>query len=188
MISMEEVASKVKECQKCALHETRTNAVPGAGGVSKGVMFIGEAPGYWEDQKGIPFVGRAGKILDELLEDVGLSRDDVFITNILKCRPPKNRDPEKEEIKKCTHYLDRQIEVMQPKVLVALGRFSMDFLFEKYGLPKARISEVHGKAFSVQTLNGQIKLLALYHPAVATYNPNYKKTLLEDFKKLKELI
>lgn len=185
---LEEIAEKIKHCTRCKLHETRTNPVPGDGGVDSRVLFIGEAPGYWEDQKGKPFVGAAGRILDELLESIGLTRGQVFITNVVKCRPPGNRDPLPEEIKACRPFLEKQIEILKPRIIVTLGRFAMEYIFKKYGLPEAKISQVHGKDFEVQTLNGKIKILALYHPAVATHNPNYKQVLFEDFKKLGELM
>ncbi|MCD6414297.1 MAG: uracil-DNA glycosylase [Candidatus Diapherotrites archaeon] len=185
---LEGIAEKIKQCTRCKLHETRTNPVPGAGSLNSRVVFIGEAPGYWEDQKGEPFVGAAGRILDELLGSIGLNRGDVFITNVVKCRPPGNRDPLPEEIKACKPFLEKQIEAIKPRVIVTLGRFAMEYIFKKYGLPEAKISQVHGKDFKIQTLNGEIKILALYHPAFATHNPNYKEVLLEDFKKLGELI
>lgn len=184
---LEKIAEKIKQCTRCKLHETRTNPVSGEGGLESRVLFIGEAPGYWEDQKGRPFVGAAGRILDELLGSIGLTREQVFITNVVKCRPPGNRDPFPEEIKACKQFLERQIEIIKPSVIVTLGRFAMEYIFKKYGLPEAKISQVHGKSFKVQTLNGEVRILALYHPAVATHNPNYKQVLFEDFKKLKEL-
>ena len=182
---MEKLESDVRACKKCSLCETRTNAVPGDGNPNADILFIGEGPGYWEDQKGIPFVGRAGKILDELLESIGLERSDVYIANILKCRPPDNRDPIPKEIELCTPYLDRQIKIINPKVIATLGRFSTEYIFEKFGLEKKRISEVHGEVFNVSTITGKIAIVPLFHPAVATYNPRKKGLLLKDFQLLK---
>ncbi|MCD4740175.1 uracil-DNA glycosylase [archaeon] len=182
------MAEKINQCTKCKLHETKNNAVPGDGGKDSGLLFIGEAPGYWEDQKGVPFVVAAGKILDELLDSINLERSQVFITNVVKCRPPNNRDPLPEEMNACRPSLERQIEVIQPKVIVTLGRFAMDYVFKKYGLPDAKIGEVHGKDFEINTLNGRMRILALYHPAVVTHNPSYRPVLLDDFKRLGELI
>jgi len=180
-MNLEELSQQVKDCKKCHLHEQRANAVPGEGNKNADILFIGEAPGYNEDQQGVPFVGRAGKILDELLESVNLKREDIFITNIVKCRPPENRDPWPEEISTCTPFLEQQILLIQPKVLVPLGRFATKYLFKKYGLPEETISTVHGQKFEVGTLAGKVTIIPMYHPAVATYDPNKKPMLLNDF-------
>ncbi len=151
-------------------------------------MFIGEAPGAQEDKTGHPFCGAAGKILNDLLESIGIRREDVYICNLLKCRPPGNRDPKPEEIKACTPYLNRQIVLIAPEIICPLGRYAMHFLMEKFGL-KAKIqpiSKIHGQIFVVKTLFHKIKILPLYHPAVATYNPNMKSILEKDFQLLKE--
>ncbi|MCD6399038.1 MAG: uracil-DNA glycosylase [Candidatus Aenigmarchaeota archaeon] len=183
---MSDLIEEIKNCKRCGLWESRTNVVPGEGSINAEIMFIGEGPGYWEDQKGRPFVGRAGKVLDELLEFIGLKREEIFIANILKCRPPKNRNPEKEEIKACTPYLEAQISIINPKIIAPLGKFAMEFIFEKFGLGERKISEVHGKVFEINTINGKIKIIPLYHPAVAVYNSNKIDLLKEDFKKLIE--
>lgn len=183
---IKKLEEEVENCEKCGLYKTRNNPVPGEGSLGAKIMFIGEGPGYWEDQKGRPFVGRAGKVLDELLEHIGLERKDVYIANILKCRPPKNRDPKPEEIKKCTPYLERQISIISPKIIAPLGRFAMEFIFDKFGLPEKKISQVHGEVFEVSIIAGKIKIIPLYHPAVATYNPNRKGELKKDFEKLSE--
>lgn len=136
----------------------------GSGSYDAKVMFVGgEAPGYWEDQKGLPFVGRAGKVLDELLEEIGLSRDEIYITNIVKCRPPENRDPTEEEIKACSPYLDRQIDIIRPKVIVPLGRHSMRYILEKFGFEVEPISKIHGKTFEASTLFGKFVIMPMYH-------------------------
>ena len=183
---LNKILEEVKTCAKCELSKTRTNAVPGAGSYTTKIMFIGEAPGFNEDQQGLPFVGRAGKILDELLESIGMARGEVFITNILKCRPPQNRNPQKGEIDACRNYLDRQVALIDPEVIAPLGSFAMTYIFEKYNLGVAKISEVRGKEFEVSTLTGKKKIIPLYHPAVATYNINRLGELKEDFKVLEK--
>jgi len=185
---MKKLEEKIRNCQKCPLGRLRTNAVPGSGSYEAKVMFVGEAPGYWEDQKGLPFVGRAGKVLDELLAEIGLTRDEVYITNIVKCRPPDNRDPTEEEIRACSPYLDRQIDIIRPKVIVPLGRHSMKYILEKFGFEVEPISRIHGKTFEAHTLFGRIIIMPSYHPAVALYRPPLREELRKDFQKLKALI
>ncbi|ASJ06099.1 type-4 uracil-DNA glycosylase [Thermococcus pacificus] len=185
---MRKLEEKIRNCQKCPLGQLRTNAVPGAGSYDAKVMFVGEAPGYWEDQKGLPFVGRAGKVLDELLEMIGLRREEVYITNIVKCRPPENRDPTEEEIRTCSPYLDRQIDIIRPKVIVPLGRHSMGYILRKFGFEPEPISKIHGKTFEAHTLFGKIIVMPSYHPAAALYRPQIREELRKDFMKLKELI
>jgi DNA polymerase len=150
--AIEKLTKEIKNCKKCSLWKTRRNAVIGEGPLNSNIMFIGEAPGYNEDLQGKPFVGKAGKVFDELLESVTLQRKEVYIANILKCRPPNNRDPLLNEIKNCKNYLDRQISIIQPKVIVPLGNFASFYIFEKYNLKKEKISKVHGKSFSVRTI------------------------------------
>lgn len=179
---------KIKKCQKCSLGKLRTNAVPGSGSYNSKIMFVGEAPGYWEDQKGLPFVGRAGRILDEMLEGIGLKRDEVYITNIVKCRPPENRDPYEEEIKACSPYLDLQIDLIRPKVIIPLGRHSMKYILEKFGFNVEPISRIHGKIFEARTLFGKVYTMPMYHPAVVLYRPQLREEVQEDFKKLKKFL
>ncbi len=169
----------VQQCNKCILHKTRINPVPGAGNTNADIMFIGEGPGKKEDETGVPFVGAAGKFLDELLDTINLSRADVYIANVVKCRPPNNRDPKPEEIEACLPYLKQQIILIQPKIIVTLGRFSMNLF-----LPHSKITLVHGKP---QKLNN-LFILPLYHPAVALYNSNMKETLKQDFSILKSFL
>jgi DNA polymerase len=185
---MERIEQSIKACKRCELWKTRTNPVVGAGLLSARILFVGEAPGYYEDLKGEPFVGKAGKILDELLDSIGLQRNDVYIANVLKCRPPGNRNPATEEIRACTPYLDAQLEIIQPEIIATLGNFSLSYIFDKFGLhsKKDKISEIHGKVFTVSTIAGIKRIIPLYHPAVATYNPNMKGALIEDFKVLKK--
>lgn len=182
---MKKLKDGVVACRKCALCKTRTMPVIGQGSHEAKIMFIGEAPGANEDRTGIPFCGRAGNILDELLASVGIKREDVYIANILKCRPPNNNNPRSEEIKACTPYLERQIEIIKPKVVCTLGNFSTAFIMEKFGLKDKieGISRIHGKVFSVDSL----KIIPFYHPAVATYNINMKDTLKKDFKILRNI-
>jgi len=164
--------------------------VVGEGSLSARLIFIGEAPGYSEDQQGRPFVGKAGKVLDELLASIGLHRSEVYIANVLKCRPPGNRDPLPAEIEACTLYLDAQLDLIQPQVIATLGNFSLTYIFEKFGLhaKKDKISKIHGKVCTVSSITGVTMIVPLYHPAVATYNPGMKQILLEDFQLLRELL
>ncbi len=181
---MESIEKEIKKCKRCELWKTRTNPVVGEGTLSARLLFVGEAPGYYEDLEGRPFVGKAGKVLDELLESAGLQRNEVYIANVLKCRPPDNRNPATDEIRACTSYLDAQLEIIKPEVIATLGNFSLSYIFDKFGLKKDKISKMHGKEFNVSTIPGIKKIIPLYHPAVVTYNPKMKEVLVEDFKAL----
>ncbi len=185
-----EIKKQVIACHKCPLNKTRTLPVIGQGSHSAEIMFIGEAPGRNEDLKGRPFCGRAGNILEELLTSIGLKREDVYICNILKCRPPGNRDPLPAEIKACVPYLDKQIELINPAIICCLGNFATRYILEKFGLKDEiqGISRIHGKVMSANTLFGKKKIIPLYHPAVATYNINMKGVLLEDFRIIKKAL
>jgi len=176
---LDSVAAEISHCTLCLLHRGRTKAVPGAGPADADIMFIGEAPGFHEDQQGLPFVGAAGSFLDELLDGIHVKRDEVFITNVIKCRPPGNRDPLPEEVEACKPYLDRQIELIQPKIVVTLGRFSMARAF-----PKARISRIHGQP---RKISGVI-YYPMYHPAAALHQPSLRRTVEEDMRRIPELI
>ncbi|MGB9777837.1 MAG: type-4 uracil-DNA glycosylase [Candidatus Bathyarchaeales archaeon] len=182
---LEALAKEILNCKKCGLHKTRKNAVPGEGNPQSQIMFIGEAPGYWEDVKGKPFVGAAGKFLDTLLASIGFLRDDVFIGNVLKCRPPGNREPAQNEIQTCTPYLDRQIRIIQPKFIVTLGNYSTAYIFSKANLPFNSITQVHGKIYEVTVLNMSITVFPTFHPAAALYSARYKEELTNDFQRLK---
>lgn len=177
--SLEKIAAEVRVCPRCPLSKSRTKAVPGEGPATAEIMFIGEGPGFHEDRTGRPFVGAAGQFLDELLALAGLKREEVFITNIVKCRPPGNRDPLPAEIDACQPYLDRQIAVIQPKVIVTLGRYSM----ARY-LSGAKISAIHGQA---KRIGGQW-VVAMYHPAAALHQPALKRQVEDDFRKLPLII
>ncbi len=181
--SLDKIVEEIKNCKKCPLWKTRKNPVPGEGGFARKIMFVGEAPGKWEDIKGRPFVGAAGKYLDELLASIGLSRRDVYITNIIKCRPPNNRDPTEEEIQTCSPYLDRQISIMKPKIICPLGRFSSEYILRKYGFEMRSISSVQGRVF-----RGEVIIIPMYHPAAALYHGQWKPALQNAFQTLKEVI
>jgi len=176
---LDKVAQEVSVCTKCDLHYSRKRAVPGEGPANADIVFIGEGPGFHENEQGRPFVGAAGRFLDELLESIQVKRSDVFITNIVKCRPPGNRDPQPEEIETCDQYLERQIQAINPKVIVTLGRYSMGRF-----MPNAKISDVHGQAMKVK---GRL-VVAMYHPAAALHQRSLKSTVEADFACLPELI
>jgi DNA polymerase len=182
--NMPAITDQVQACKKCGLHKTRNKAVVGEGSLDAKVMFIGEAPGFNEDMQGRPFVGKAGRFLDELLSSIGLKRSEVYIANILKCRPPKNRNPQAEEIKTCTNYLDRQIAIIKPETICPMGNFAAAYILEKFGLKPDSIGKIHGKAFRVRNLLLNARIVPLYHPASAVYNPNMRFTLLQDFKSI----
>lgn len=171
----EDLYARVRNCTKCPLSATRTHAVPGEGSLNAEVMFIGEGPGMNEDKQGRPFVGAAGKFLDELLKEAGFTRDDVYICNVLKCRPPQNRDPLPNETEACSDYLDEQIEMIDPLVIVSLGRFSMGRFF-----PQAKISRVHGQSREI----GNRMFVPMYHPAAALHQQSLRETIAEDFRSL----
>jgi len=168
----------------CPLHATRTQTVPGSGNPEADVMFVGEAPGYHEDRSGIPFVGQAGKLLDQLLEGIGLSRDDVFIANVLKCRPPENRDPRPDEIEACREHLYRQVSIIRPRLICTLGNFATKLLS---GRPDG-ISKVHGCELELQLGGTPTVLYPLYHPAAALYMPAMRSVLHDDFARIPGLV
>ena len=174
-----EIRAEIAQCKKCPLASGRKNTVPGEGPEDAEIMLIGEGPGFYENEQGLPFVGQAGKFLDALLENAGLSRERVFITNVVKCRPPGNRDPEPSELEACGSFLERQIEVIKPKVVVTLGRHSMG----RY-IPNAKISKIHGRSVWVK---GQL-IVTMYHPAAGLHQPKLKTVIMDDFKKLPEII
>lgn len=160
--------------------------MPGEGSSESQIMFVGEAPGYWEDVKGKPFVGAAGKFLDTLLSEAGLSRENVFIGNILKCRPLKNREPLPDEIQKCTPYLNKQIRIIQPKIIVTLGNYSTNYIFAEAMLPFNGITRAHGKFHEVSILGLDVIVFPTFHPAAGLYNTKYKGLLQQDFQLLRQ--
>ncbi len=182
---LEHLRQKVFSCRKCPLYKTRNSVVFGEGNENAEIMFIGEAPGKQEDLQGRPFVGAAGKLLTKLIEDIlKLKRSDVYIANVLKCRPPGNRDPKETEIIACKGYLERQIEIINPKIICALGRFAASFLAEKYKIKFNSIMHDHGKVFFV----GDKRIVFTFHPAAALYKPYIRELLEKDFKILSKLI
>jgi len=184
---LKRIKEEVIKCQKCSLCQTRNLPVIGQGNHQAEIILIGEAPGASEDKTGRPFCGQAGRILDELLNSAGLKREKVYICNILKCRPPQNRNPQKEEIEACTSYLERQIAIIKPKIIGSLGNYSTAYLLEKFGLKNKiqGISKIHGRVFETKADFGPIKIIPLYHPAVVVYNQNMEKVLKNDFEILK---
>ena len=179
MNSLEEIAERVRGCTDCPLSKSRTRAVPGEGPANARLMFIGEAPGFHEDAQGRPFVGPAGKFLEDLLASIGLKREDVFIANMVKCRPSSNRDPMPNEISACSKYLDRQIELLDPRLVVTLGRFSMAKFF-----PKETISRARGRVRNVQGLN----VFPVMHPAAALHRQELRGVIVEDFRAIPGLL
>ena len=175
---------EARGCTLCPLHESRTQVVFGAGNADADLMFVGEAPGFHEDQQGVPFVGRAGQLLNELLEEQGLVRDDVFIANTLKCRPPENRDPTPDEIETCRPYLERQVELIEPRVICTLGNFATKLLT---GSPQG-ITRVHGVPQERELGTRTVQLFPIFHPAAGLRTPAVKEQLREDFAKLPALL
>lgn len=178
-LELKNIADAVSTCQKCALHHSRAKGVPGEGPADAEIMFIGEGPGFHENMQGRPFVGAAGDLLVELLGKIGLKREQVFITNVVKCRPPGNRDPQPEELLACAPYLEKQLQIIHPKVIVTLGRYSMARF-----IPNAKISEIHGQAVRVKGM----LVVPFFHPAAALHRPSLRQTVEDDFAKLPELI
>ncbi|MCB2214303.1 uracil-DNA glycosylase [bacterium] len=176
---LEEIAKQTADCTRCKLQFSRKHAVPGTGNPEAEILFIGEGPGFHENEQGLPFVGAAGQFLDELLTVAGLKRQDVFITNVVKCRPPGNRDPQFEELDACKPYLERQIAAINPDVIVTLGRYSMGHFINN-----GKISGIHGKPF---WSNGRM-IVPMYHPAAALHMPSLRETVKQDFASLPEMI
>ena len=179
MTDYPDLVQRISTCEKCGLSQGRNRSVPGDGALDSDIMFIGEGPGFHEDRQGLPFVGQAGNLLNEMLSSIGLSRKDVYITNMVKCRPPNNRDPFPVEIRSCSPYLDAQIELIQPKVIVTLGRYS----FAKF-FPNESISKARGRPRDWQGL----VIYPMYHPAAALHNPGLRPALQRDFSALPGLI
>lgn len=182
---MRAVVAEVIGCRGCELWRQRRNSVPGEGNVDVAVIFVGEAPGYWEDVKGRPFVGAAGKLLDELLSEIGLSRGDIYIANLLKCRPSDNRDPLPDEVAACTPFLNRQIQIIGPRLIVTLGRHATSYILSKAGLPVESITKLHGRTFNTSILGLQVVMIPTFHPAAALYHVKYKRGLEDDFQIVK---
>lgn len=179
MNTLQEIAQRVAACTDCPLSKTRTRTVPGAGPEDAELLLIGEAPGYHEDQQGIPFVGPAGRFLEQLLASIGLDRDQVYITNVVKCRPPGNRDPLPNEISNCGKFLTRQLDMINPKIVITLGRYSLARF-----LPDETIGRVHGKTRQVDGLT----VFPMYHPAAALHQQRYRQTIIDDMKAVPSLL
>ena len=179
-MTLQELGHSLKDCQRCRLSSGRTQVVFGTGNPNASIMFVGEAPGFYEDKQGIPFVGAAGKLLNELLENAGLSRTDIYIANVIKCRPPDNRDPLPDEVETCKPFLFQQIELIKPKVVCTLGNFAMQTLLGK----KIGIMKMRGQAFQVQ----DFFVFPMLHPAAALHQGNLNEPLREDFRKLKAFL
>ena len=179
MESLAKIALRVAECSDCSLHRSRTKSVPGEGNNSAEIMLIGEGPGAKEDQEGRPFVGSAGQFLDQLLNSIGLNRLDVFIANMVKCRPPNNRDPFPEELQACSKYLDKQIELVNPLLIVTLGRFSLSRFFpgETMGMARGKLRQYKSRY-----------IFPIMHPAAALYRPQNKITIMDDFAVIPEIL
>lgn len=179
MSDYELLVSQISSCAKCGLSRGRTQAVPGSGSLDADIMFIGEGPGFHEDRQGVPFVGQAGNLLNYMLSVIGLSREDVYITNMVKCRPPNNRDPFPGELEACAPYLDEQLKLIDPKVIVTLGRFSFTKFFPGQAIGRARGKPRKWREYMV---------FPMYHPAAALHNPGLRPVLEQDFSALPEII
>jgi uracil-DNA glycosylase len=182
--ALEEFAAETSSCTRCRLSQGRTQVVFGVGSPEADLMFVGEAPGFHEDKQGYPFVGSAGKLLDRLLEGIGLTRGDVYIANVLKCRPPGNRDPQPDEIEACESHLFRQIELIEPKLIATLGNFATKLLSGK----PLGITRVHGRPQDAVLGGRPVTLYPIYHPAAALYTPAMLKTLEDDFARIPGLL
>ncbi len=188
MESIKDITNEILKCKRCKLHLTKTNYVPGDGNENARIVFVGEAPGREEDKQGKPFVGSAGKLLNETLLKFGIRRERVFITNVLKCRPPNNRDPLNEEIEACIPYLYRQIMAIKPDVIVCLGRHSSKQVLGFFGEKFRGITSDRGKFFEVMLNGKKIVIMPTYHPAAILYKPQLKDVFEDDIKKVAEII
>jgi len=186
--TMPSIEGEVSMCTLCRLHEGRLHPVPGEGNIHSPIVYIGEGPGRKEDEAGRPFVGSAGKLLTQLLKGINLSREDVYIANIVKCRPPKNRKPRADEVLACTPYLDRQLSLIKPLIIAPMGNSAVGYFMKKFNLVKAPIGDVHGSALKIETPWGKAILFPLYHPAAVLYNRSLEVELEKDFKKIKKLL
>lgn len=180
---LEDLHKQIHNCHRCPLNKSANNAVPGEGDPNTKIMFVGEAPGRNEDETGRPFVGRAGKLLDQLLASINIPRQSVFITSVVKHRPPKNRQPKPSEVRSCQFWLDHQLKIIKPKLICTLGRFGLE-----YFLPKGKISLIHGTIVETTKNNIKYMIFPLYHPAAGLRSTRNKNKLFEDFKKLHKVI
>ncbi|UCD45078.1 MAG: uracil-DNA glycosylase [Candidatus Bathyarchaeota archaeon] len=185
---LEEVAEEVRSCTCCRLCEERENPVVGGGSLDSPLVLVGEAPGRREDEQGKPFVGSAGKLLDQILKKVGIQRDEIFITNVVKCRPPGNRRPRAQEVEACSRHMAAILGIVAPKVIAPMGNSSTGYFMKRFGLRRSNISDVHGRPFPVETDWGSVVLFPLYHPAAVLYNRGLEAELLVDFQRLKGFV
>ena len=185
---MQQLIAEISICKKCGLWKNRKNPVPGEGDLNAPIVFIGEAPGRWEDMESKPFVGSAGELLNRILRKAGLSRGSIYITNLVKCRPPGNRDPHISEIESCSPYLDQQLDIIKPKIILTLGRHSTSYMFSKVGLTFRSISEAQGKIYEAKLGGSKIYLIASYHPAAALYNMQLEGEIEKSIKLAKDLM
>jgi len=182
------VSEEVHGCRLCVLSEGRLNPVVGEGSLDSPVVFVGEGPGRKEDEAGRPFVGSAGRLLDKLLSHIGLDRSEVYITNVVKCRPPGNRRPKSGEVRSCTPYLDEQLAIISPRVISPMGNSAAAHLLKRFGLGRASIGEIHGRALEVEAPWGRAVLFPLYHPAAVLYNRGLEAEQIEDFESLGRML
>jgi DNA polymerase len=185
---LEEIVREIRLCRRCGLCDVRLTAVPGEGDPDSPVVFVGEAPGREEDEQGRPFVGSAGKLLDRLLGEAGLRREEVYIANILKCRPPGNRRPKSDEMRACAQHLDAQLQVISPAIVAPMGNSAVGHLMKQYGLKRESIGRAHGKVNPVQASWGYIYIFPLYHPAAVLYNRRLQQELKKDLESLKGIL
>jgi DNA polymerase len=185
---LKQLTKTISQCSKCTLSISRNNVVIGSGKISSQLFFIGEAPGAQEDKHGIPFVGRAGKLFDTLLSSIDLNRTDVYVANILKCRPPKNRNPKRNEIQHCTSYLEQQIKIIQPSIISPMGNFATKYCCKKFNIELQNISSLHGQKFPISINSKPGYLIPVYHPAAAVYNPNLVDDMKKDYTQIKKLL
>ena len=185
---LEKVVEEVRSCTRCRLCEGRKNPVVGGGSLDSPLVLVGEAPGRREDELGKPFVGSAGKMLDQVLEKVGIERGEIFITNVVKCRPPGNRRPRAQEVDACSRHMAAILGIVAPKVIAPMGNSSTGYFMKRFGLRRSSIGDVHGRPFPVEAEWGSVVLFPLYHPAAVLYNRSLEAELLVDFQRLKELV
>lgn len=186
--NIKEISAKVSECHLCDLSKNRIKPVVGEGSLDSLVVFIGEAPGRKENETGRPFVGSAGKLLDRMLSDIGLDRSQVYITNIVKCQPPRNRKPKSLEVRTCTQYLDKQLVIITPLLIAPMGNSAINHVQKRFGLERASVGNIHGRPTTIEAPWGHVIIFPLYHPAAVLYNKSLNPKLMQDFESLRALL